>query len=189
MVLASQGACAAMCLRVDAVLSTECAEEVAAALTENMYTPYEDATAAIARYCTHLSVASGVGTPPPPTPPTRPASAAAQRYNTYLHIKTYILLGCELLSFALACVATWSWDDFQASRRHSLLSYLLLTCAPFVVAVLPWYSVLGFAEAIEQDHASTGGNVDMAAFDALAMALMAKDELLYKSKLALDVGG
>jgi hypothetical protein len=213
---AADAACLEGCLILESAITSECATALVDATANGVSTLAADPTAVVEAHCStlelsgHLSYnqsttgeadAAGEGGDGSVTPATR----AEQRFHIYEQIRASISTACNVISFVLSVCALRSWRDFDLSSRLAAASYLVLSCTPFVIAVLPWYSVVELEAAIRADHAPLSetslSNQSAAAAaaspilppeeatDALASLLIMKDQSVYRMKIAADVAG
>ena len=108
----------------------------------------------------------------------RPGQATWQQF---VHVEGHVTTGARALSLVFAVGGALTWTDMVRSRRLALTSYAAYTFfASAEILLVPWYSVMGFDEAI--DSASMGDSSDVK-HKALIEAL----KLEYRTKVATSI--
>ena len=113
----------------------------------------------------------------------------------------------RVVSFGFTASAGFRWQRFGASRSHALIAFSLYLVAPYVLAVIPWYNVLGFDAAITQaaieglaiEHGLALNGTSAALLndslvldgmrDAATQLKMKKDSRAYRYRVATDATG
>lgn len=200
---ATTAACLGICMRLDALVTSECANGIVDAVNAGGIALLEDPMAVLETSCPAFGNLTASDDPEPP--PT----VVEERYLTFTRIRLTLDVVLRTISLLFVSSAALQWADFDRSRRHVGIGALFFSIGPFLFAAVPWYTALQFDDAIAQTHAvanaalknasqdtilgevlyADNASLASAGADALMTAQIAADSYRYRNEIVSNVQG